>query len=77
MRFRPGKENSNADMLSRLPLAKSEPERPPPAEVVLLLDTMEASPVDARKVRKWTNREVVLAKVMRYVQDGWPSKVDE
>jgi hypothetical protein len=38
---------------------------------------MEASPVGARKVRKWTNREVVLAKVMRYVQDGWPSKVDE
>jgi hypothetical protein len=38
---------------------------------------MGVSPVDARKVRKWTNRETVLAKVMRYVQDGWPSKVEE
>ena len=77
MRFRPGKENANADMLSRLPLKETEPERPPPAELVLLLDTLEASPVDARRVRKWTSREPVLAKVMRYVQDGWPRTVEE
>lgn len=77
MRFRPGKENSNADMLSRLPLKGTEPERPPPAELVLLLDTLEASPVDAQKVRKWTRREPVLAQVMRYVQDGWPRSIGE
>ena len=64
-------------MLSRLPLKATEQERPPPAELVLLLDTLDASPVDAQKVRKWTNREPVLAKVMRYVQDGWPSSVEE
>jgi hypothetical protein len=50
--FRPGKENSNADALSRLPL-KIEPSTTPiPSEVVNLMDQLSRSPVDAGKIRQ-------------------------
>jgi hypothetical protein len=75
--FRPGKENSNADALSRLPL-KIEPSTTPiPSEVVNLMDQLSRSPVDAGKIRQWTMRDPLLAQVYQFAMQGWPTVVQD
>jgi predicted aspartyl protease len=75
--YRPGKENGNADALSRLPL-KTEPSSTPiPQEVVNLVEHLNQSPVDALKIKQWTMRDPVLAQVLKFTLQGWPSQVDD
>ncbi|CAB4020287.1 PREDICTED: uncharacterized protein K02A2.6-like, partial [Paramuricea clavata] len=67
--FRPGKENSNADALSRLPL-KIEPSTTPiPSEVVNLMDQLSRSPVDAGYQAIDNERSGVSARWPTVVQD--------
>ena len=40
-----GNEHANADSLSRLPLGGPLKDPPPPAELVFLMETRQASPV--------------------------------
>ena len=74
---KPGKENANADVLSRLPLPECPSEVPLPGETVLLLETLEASPVNAKQIAKWTERDPVLSKVKKWLTDGWPERERE
>ena len=48
--YRPGDKNANADSLSRLPLPEPPVQTPPPGEVILLMDTLQASPVTAQHI---------------------------
>ena len=69
--------NGNADGLSRLPL-RGQPdvlEESPPPEVVSLLHQLEAlkSPVSADEIKRWTREDPVLARVLKYVLQGWPA----
>ena len=73
---RPGKENSNADGLSRLPLPDLPTNVPPPQDTVLLLESIQTSLVTAAQIKKWTARDPILSKVLNYVLQGWPSKPD-
>ena len=75
--YRRGKENGNADGLSRLPLSSEPKETPIPAEVVHLMETIQASPITAIQIKQWTARDNVLAQVLKYVQHGWPEHVDD
>ena len=62
-------------MLSRLPL--SETIVPPvPAELVLILECIEKSPVSVQQIRTWTRRDPVLSQVLLCVQQGWPMHCD-
>ena len=75
--YRPGKENGNADALSRLPL-KIEPKSTPiPQEVVNLVDHLNQSPVDALKIKQWTLRDPVLSRVLKFTLQGWPAQVND
>ena len=75
--YRPGKENRNADALSRLPL-KIEPHSTPiPQEVVNLEDHLNQSPVDALKIKLWTLRDQVLSQVLKFTLHGRPSQVND
>ena len=75
--YRPGKENGNADALSRLPL-KIEPKSTPiPQEVVNLVDHLNQSPVDALKIKQWTLRDPVLSQVLKFTLQGWPAQVND
>lgn len=56
MEYRKGKENSNADALSRLPLQTHDFEPPIPAELVLTLRNLQDGPVDAAKIKVETDR---------------------
>ena len=50
--YKPGKEISQADGLSRLPLSESPSEVPVPGETVLLLETIQMSPVYASQIKQ-------------------------
>ena len=74
---KPGKENANADVLSRLPLPECPSEVPLPGETVLLLETLEASPINAKQIAEWTEKDPVLSKVKKWLTEGWPEKEHE
>ena len=76
--YRPGSENANADAFSRLPLpAQGSQRTPEPADYVLVFDVMEATPVNADKIRQWTNRDPILAQVKDHVWHGWRDTCDD
>ena len=74
--YRPGKENGNADALSRLPLKTVSSQTPIPQEVVKLMGQLSRSPVDATKIKHWTTRDPVLAQVEKFTLHGWPASVE-
>ena len=69
----PGSRQGHCDGLSRLPLPCTVPDPPTPAEVVHLLQFLDASPVTVSQVQRWTARDPVLANVLRYTERGWPA----
>ena len=74
--YRPGREIRNADGLSRLPLSEAPSEVPVPGETVLLMERLELSSVNARKIAQWTGSDPILARVYQYVLQGWPQLVE-
>ena len=61
--FRAGKENSNADGLSRLPLRESPSSVPVPGDTVLMMEALSdmGSAVSATTIKSWTDRDPVLS----------------
>ena len=74
IRYKPGKANANVDALSRLPLPAKEYDVPKPAELVQLLEHLSTTPVSSSQVKTWTDTDPVLAKVRRWVEEGWPEQ---
>ena len=58
-------------MLSRLPLSTVPQKVPLPGEIVLLLDTLQNSPITVSTVQKWTDRDPILSRVRDIVLKGW------
>ncbi len=75
--WRASGEHANADALSRLPLPEAPAQSTVPAELVLMIEQMEEAPITAKQVAAWTRRDPVMAKVYQYIQDGWPTKVED
>ena len=73
IQFRAGKDNANADMLSRLPLQECPSRETLPGETVLLMETLQVSPVNFEHIRKWTEADGVLSKVKELLITGWMS----
>ena len=63
--YKAGKDHANADVLSRLPLPETVGEVSMPAENVLLMESLQASPVGARQIKRWTDRDPTLSQVRR------------
>ena len=74
--YKPGSRNATADVLSRLPLPEVPANTPLPGETVLLLETLQG-PMSAKQVRSLTDRDPLLSKVRRMVQQGWHYTGDE
>ena len=72
IRFLKGSDNSSADAVSRLPLPVTREEPPKPAEVIHLMEVMDASPLTSSQIRVWTEQDPILAKVKNFVLTGWP-----
>ena len=69
-------QHSNADVLSRLPLPHTPAMTTIPAELELMVEKLDEAPVTAKQVTL-TRRDPVMAKVYHYIQNGWPTRVDE
>ena len=76
MKFRPTQQHGNADALSRLPLPQVPQETAVPAELVLLMETLDDMPITAEHIKKWTARNTVLSQIRQYIQGGWPNHVE-
>eukprot|EP00731_Ephydatia_muelleri_P000099 Em0001g99a len=79
MVFRPGKNQGNADGLSRLPLAEAPEEVPVPGDTILMLQAFSdmSSVVTATSIRRWTDKDSVLSVVRRMVLHGWRTQSNE
>uniref|UniRef100_A0A8C5QT05 Gypsy retrotransposon integrase-like protein 1 n=2 Tax=Leptobrachium leishanense TaxID=445787 RepID=A0A8C5QT05_9ANUR len=75
--YKAGKDHQNADGLSRLPVAETGVETPAEEERVLLLEENGVPLVKADQVRKWTDKDTVLARVREFVLRGWPKRVEK
>ena len=76
IRYKSGRDNSDADSLSRLPLSYAPTEVPRPAETVLLMERLESSPISFTDIRNHTTKDPLLSKVRQIVMDCWPDVVD-
>ncbi|CAC5366937.1 unnamed protein product [Mytilus coruscus] len=64
--YKEGKKNSNADALSRLPLNR-EGKTEVPAEMIMLMDHMDFTPVTAQQIKAWTRKDPILGQITNYV----------
>ena len=62
--YKPGSCNSNADAFSRLPLPHQPKVVPTPADTIFLLDYLNSTPVTAAVIKKWTQNDPILSKVV-------------
>ncbi|KAK4321215.1 hypothetical protein Pmani_007945 [Petrolisthes manimaculis] len=75
IQYKKGKDNSNADALSRLPLPDLPRRVHTPEELNLVIRMLNSSQVvsdDA--IRRETRREPILSQVLQWVRWGWPGK---
>ena len=71
MQYKPGKENTNADCLSRLPLNVTVKEGP--EDRVLMIDELQGvSTLTAQNIADWSRHDPVLANVQEFLLRGWP-----
>ena len=41
-------------------------------ETVLLMSTLESTPLNAQQIAQWTARDPILSLVLKFVLQGWP-----
>ena len=70
---RSGEKLGTADALSRLPLSMATDSTTIPADWTMLVNFLDYSPVSSQDVGNSTRRDVVLSKVSKYLEVGWPS----
>ena len=75
--YRPGDDHANADSLSRLPLPEPPVKTPQPADIILLMETLQASPITAKDIRQWTDKDPLLSKVQTTRLEAWRGGGDE
>ena len=48
---------------------------PVPSELVLLIDSLNETPITSNQIAAWTQKDPVLSKVMQFIMLGWPESV--
>ena len=76
IKYKNSEDHWNADALSRLPLQEVETTT---SSVVTCfnLRQIDALPVTCETVQHATRRDLILSKVMTYVQNGWPKQISD
>ena len=75
--FQPTHKHCNADALSRLPVPAIGEEEDTPMELVFLMEAMVHFPITADSIEVWTEKDTILSRVYKYVQQGWPDNCSE
>ena len=71
IKYKPGKQLSNADALSRLPLPEVPSHVPIPGDVFHIFQHLEESVITAKDLSQWTSKDPLLSRVCRQLQTGW------
>ena len=72
LQFKRTEDHANADALSRLPLPEHPDSVPLPVETIFLMECLNSSPITAAQIRAWTKRDPLLARVVKFIKEGWP-----
>ena len=75
--FRATDKHANADCLSRLPLQITTEDAITKDASLFNLQQIERLPVKADKIAQLTANDPVLSKVITFVQQGWPTQVQD
>ena len=75
LRHRSGALLGTADALSRLPMTTNTTDYTPvPADWTFLVNFLESTPVTSANIREHTRKDLVLSKVVKFCEAGWPTK---
>ena len=55
--YKPGKDQTSADLLSRLPLPEFPKGTPKPKDTALLMECLQASPTTFANIKSWTSHD--------------------
>jgi hypothetical protein len=69
--YKPGDEHANADSLSRLPIGENIRNPPQPAEIIVLMETLQSTPITPKNIRQWTDTDPLLSQVREQLLQGW------
>ena len=75
--FKSGRQHGNADSTSRLPFQSDDCEESPVLEYYVLMTELCYSPTISKDVARYSARDPIIAKVMDYINNGWPTKIEE
>ena len=75
--YKPGDKHGNADLFSRLPLGDTPKTVPDAPETILLMSSLESTPITAAKIKQWTRRDPVVSKIADCVLHGWSNASDQ
>ena len=67
---------ANADVVSRLRLPEMPESVPIPGETVLLMQSLQMSPITFNQLQQWTTQDPTLSKVHRLLLQGWQHSND-
>ncbi|XP_025999364.1 uncharacterized protein K02A2.6-like [Astatotilapia calliptera] len=73
IKYREGKNNSNADGLSRLPLPENLPKEVAAEDQVLMVDQDQEGVMTSEQLQRWTTKDPILSRVREYAMRGWPT----
>ena len=75
--FKSGSKQGNADSMSRLPFQSNDCEEPSVLENYVLMTELCHSPTTSEDVARCSAQDPIIAKVMDYINNGWPAKIEE
>ena len=75
LQYCPGNKNGNADFMSCFPL--TDPNNGSRINNYVYLTELIPSPVTAKEIEQYSKHDPIIVKVIQYIQNGWPSKVEE
>ena len=75
LQFRPTAAHSDADSVSRLPLPDTFAPKSENSNCFFIDDDVSTF-VSHKSIRRQTEQDITLSKVVRFVRDGWPTSVE-
>ena len=75
--FKFGRKHGNSRSMSRLPFQSDDCEESSVLENYVLMTELCYSPTTSENVARYSAQDPIIAKVMDYIKNGWPAKIEE
>ena len=75
--FKSGRKHGNADSMSRLPFQSDDCGESSALENYVLNTGLCHSPTTSEDIARYSTEDLITAKVMDYINNGWPAKLEE